>query len=61
MKQHSFDIISAGFGALFIWLGIAELAPQLSVEIAIVWPIFAVAIGVSLLVSAIRREQQEDA
>ena len=60
MKQHSFDIISAGFGGLFVWLGLVELIPQLSVPTGIVWPILAVSGGVALLVSAVRRDQRED-
>ena len=61
MKQHRFDVISAGFGALFIWIGLVELIPELSVPTGVVWPILAVAGGVALLVSAVRRDQREDA
>ena len=60
MKRHGFDVISAGFGALFIWIGIVELIPELSIPASTVWPILAVAGGVALLVSAIRKDQRDD-
>ncbi len=59
MLRHSFDLISAGFGAIFIWLGLVALIPELSVPATTIWPVLAVAGGVALLWSAIRRDQHE--
>jgi hypothetical protein len=58
MKRHRIDPISAGFGVLCVWVGIGELVPELSIPAAVVWPIVAVAGGVTLLVSALRREYE---
>lgn len=60
MKRHGFDVISGGFGGLFIWVGLVELIPRFSVPASTLWPIVAIAAGISLLVSAIRRDQREE-
>ena len=31
MKRHGLDVISAGFGLLFVWVGLVELIPGISV------------------------------
>jgi len=59
MKRHRFDVIALAFGGLFVWLGVVELVPELSVPASTVWPVLAVGGGVALLGSALRREQQE--
>ena len=56
MQQHRFDIIAAAFGALFVWLGVVELIPEISVPASTVWPVLAVGGGVALLASAIRKD-----
>lgn len=56
MQRHGFDVISAGFGVLFVWLGLVAVIPELSVPASTVWPLLAVAAGVAILVSALRRD-----
>lgn len=55
MKRHSFDLISAAFGAVFIWLGVVAVTPGISVPANAVWPLLAVILGVGIVVSAVRR------
>ena len=57
MQQHRFDVIAAAFGALFVWLGVVELIPEISVPASTVWPVLAVGGGVALLASAIRKDE----
>ena len=60
MKRHGLDVISAGFGLLFVWVGLVELIPGMSVRVAVVWPILAVAGGIALLISALRRDREDE-
>ena len=60
MKRHSFDIVSAGFGAIFVWLGIAALIPDVSVPLDTIWPVLAVLLGISILYTAVRNEVTEE-
>ena len=42
MKRHGIDVVSGTFGALFIWVGLVELIPEIEVPVGTVWPILAV-------------------
>lgn len=55
MQRHAFDVISAGFGLLFVWLGLVAVIPELSVPASTIWPVLAVAAGVAILITAIRK------
>lgn len=57
MQQHRFDVIAAAFGALFVWLGVVEMIPEISVPASTVWPILAVGGGVALLAGAVRSDR----
>ena len=58
MKRHQPDFISAGFGVLFAALGLGFLAGNLqweSVNVAAVWAIGLLALGIAVLGSTIHR------
>ena len=63
MKRHQPDFISAGFGVLFVALGLGFLAGNLeweSVNVAAVWAIGLLALGIAVLGSTIHHLTNPD-
>ena len=63
MKRHRPDLISAGFGVLFAALGLGFLVGNLeweSVNVAAVWAIGLLALGIAVLGSTIHRLTNAD-
>ena len=63
MKRHQPDFISAGFGVLFAALGLGFLVGNLeweSVNVAAVWAIGLLALGIAVLGSTIQRLTNAD-
>lgn len=52
MKRHSIDPISAGFGALFVAIGLGFLLGNLaweSVNVAAIWAVGLLVLGIAVL------------
>lgn len=63
MRRHQPDFISAGFGVLFAALGVGFLLGNLewdSVNVAAVWAIGLLALGIAVLGSTIHRLTSPD-
>lgn len=63
MKRHRPDFISAGFGVLYVALGLGFLAGNLewqSVNVAAVWAIGLLALGIAVLGSTIHHLTNAD-
>ena len=63
MKRHQPDFISAGFGVLFAALGLGFLVGNLeweSVNVAAIWAVGLLALGIAVLGSAIHHLTNAD-